>query len=178
MRHLAADHKNGFWWQIGLEAVPALSVFVLLLFAMIPVRLPSAWSPGGLWPLAGLFYWLLVQPRLMPVLVVFVIGLLCDLALNMPLGCYALCFILLHVILTTQRRFLVGQGFWLIWPAFILSLLGVYSMAFGICDLVRVGETQSNAWRDGLPAIITVGLAFPMLLPFFHGLQRLIERMT
>lgn len=167
--------SQGDWgWDVLLEFIPALSIFILLLLALIPVSLPSSWSAGGLWPLLGLFYWSLVQPRLVPLLFVFVIGLLCDLALNVPLGCYALVFICVHVLLTTQRRFLVGQGFWLVWPAFALSVLGVYSLVFLLHHLVTATPLVMSDWESGLPAVCTVSLALPLLLPFLHVLQRIV----
>lgn len=167
--------SNPDWgWDILLEAVPGFSIFVLLLLALVPVSLPTSWAAGGLWPLLGLFYWSLVQPRLVPLLFVFCIGLLCDLALNVPLGCYALVFICLHVLLTTQRRFLVGQGFWLVWPAFALSVLGVYSLVFLITHIVTATSFEMSDWEAGLPAVCTVSLALPLLLPFLHMLQRLV----
>lgn len=173
----ATTDQRSLWRQIVLEALPVLSIFALLLIAMIPVRLPSAWSPGGLWPLLGLFYWILVQPRLMKLPLVFCLGLLSDLALGLPLGCYTLAFVVLHTVLTTQRRFLVGQGFWLIWPAFALSVLGVYTLVFLLYAATHALQVGWDVWEAGLPAMLTVCLAMPVLLPVFHGLQRILERM-
>jgi rod shape-determining protein MreD len=174
LSHLASTSRHGWGWQIVLEAIPALSIFVLLLIALIPMRLPASWAAGGLWPLLGLFYWSLVQPRLVPVLLIFVIGLLCDLALNMALGCHGLIFILLHVVVTTQRRFLIGQGFWLVWPAFALSVITVYSLIFVLQHVVTATAFSTQDWEAGLPAVFIVMLAFPVLLPVLHGLQRLV----
>lgn len=172
---LSSDPASGWGWQSTLDLIPALSMIGLLLMALIPVRLPSAWAAGGLWPLLGLFYWILVQPRLVPVFFVCVMGLLCDLALSMPLGCFGLAFILLHVLLTTQRRFLVGQGFWLVWPAFFLCVMGLYALVFVICKIVQ-GHDGGALFSSGLPAVFTVTLAFPVLLPVLHLLQRLVNR--
>ena len=172
LAHLTPSARHGWGWQILLEAIPALSIFMLLLIALIPVRLPASWSAGGLWPFLGLFYWGLVQPRLVPVLLVFTIGLLCDLALNVALGCHAIVFILLHVVLTTQRRFLVGQGFWLVWPAFAISIVLAYSLIFVIQHSVTATAITGQDWESGLPSACIVILAFPILLPLLHVLQR------
>ena len=174
LTHLTSTSPHGWGWQILLEAVPAVSIFVLLLIALIPMRLPASWAAGGLWPLLGLFYWGLVQPRLVPVLFVFTIGLLCDLALNIALGCHGLVFILLHVVLTTQRRFLVGQGFWLVWPAFAMSVVIVYSLIFLLQHVVTATGFNVQDWEAGFPAVCIVTLAFPIVLPVLHGLQRIV----
>ncbi len=171
---MRSDTTHGWLLQISLKILPPLSVFMLLLLALVPMRLPTSWAAGGLWPMLGLFYWGLVQPRAMPISFVFCIGLLCDLALNMALGCYALVFILLHVVLTTQRRFLVGQGFWLVWPAFAMTVLIVYTLVFVLQHGVTVMPFTLQDWESGLPAAGIVILAFPVLLPLLHGLQRLI----
>jgi rod shape-determining protein MreD len=176
--HLAVDHQHGVWKQIMLESIPMLSIIFLLLLALIPIRLPSAWSPGGLLPLLGLFYWLLVQPRLMKLWVVFCLGLLCDLALDMPLGCYSLAFVVLHTVLMTQRRFLIGQGFWLIWPAFAVCVCCVYTFVFMTYSLVNGLQIGWNIWEQGCPSVVGVCLMFPILLPFFHTMQRMVERMS
>jgi rod shape-determining protein MreD len=175
---ITMEQQRSVWRQIAREALPVFSIVCLLLLAMVPLRLPSGWSPGGLWPLLGLFYWILVQPRLMKLPRVFIIGLLCDLALGLPLGCYTLSFIVVHTVLTTQRRFLVGQGFWLVWPAFALSVFIVYSLSFLLYDLVHAARLSSAIWQQGLPSVVIVCLALPVLLPLFHSMQRLLERLS
>jgi rod shape-determining protein MreD len=176
--HLTVDSQHGVWKQIFLESVPVLTIIALLLVALIPVRLPSAWAPGGLLPLFGLFYWILVQPRLMKLWAVFLLGLLCDLALNMPLGCYSLTFVIMHTVLITQRRFLIGQGFWLIWPAFSVCVILVYTCVFMLYSVVNGFSVGWDIWEQGLPAMLVVCLSFPILLPFFHTIQRMLERMS
>ncbi|HEY1096316.1 MAG TPA: hypothetical protein VGF14_03660, partial [Alphaproteobacteria bacterium] len=103
---------------------------------------------------------------------------LTDLALGMPIGCYTLAFVILHTVLTTQRRFLIGQGFWLVWPAFALSVLCVYTFVFLLYDATHALQIGWAVWEEGLLGMLMVCLALPVLLPFFHGMQRILERMT
>lgn len=114
----------GRWWRsFFIDLLPILTILALELLITLPVSTPEAARAGGLWPLMGITYWTLVRPRSMGLITVFCFGLLTDLVTFLPLGLHAFVFVLIQVSLDRQRRFLIGQGFWVLWVAFALLAL-------------------------------------------------------
>ena len=109
-----------FLRDILLISIPFLTLIILITFLMLPFNTPVLVRCGGLLPLMGITYWTLVRPRTMNPVLVFIIGCLVDIVTFMPIGLHAFVFLIVQSVLKSQRRFLVGQGFWVLWACFAL----------------------------------------------------------
>ena len=88
------------------------------------------------------------------------------------IGVHAFSFILLQAILKKQRRFLMGQGFWVMWVAFILLAIGLYVLTW-LFAFALTGATVPLA-----SAAITIALAWgcvPLVLALLSGLHDMID---
>lgn len=123
-----------------LDLLPLLSVLFLALLTTIPIGFPGTIRMGGLLPLIGVTYWTLVRPKSLKPQITFFIGLFADIVTFAPFGLHAFIFVLLQSMIKRQRRFLIGQGFWVMWAAFALVALGFFLMMDGF-QYVFTGAT-------------------------------------
>lgn len=155
-----------------IDAVPALSLLALVFMAALPTSLPVYLRVGGIWPLIGITYWSLVRPRAMPMLLVFIFGLMTDIVTFLPLGLHAALFVVARYLLRRQRRFLVGQGFWVLWVAFALLSLCVYGVIYLWLNVAN------NITFDVLSPLWGVGIGWsclPLILLVLSGLHRFMD---
>ncbi len=114
-----------------LDMLPIVSVLVLAMLTTIPMGFPGTIRMGGLFPLIGIAYWTLVRPKNILPFMTFFIGLFADIMTFSPLGLHAFIFVLSQSVWKRQRRFLIGQGFWVMWAAFALIVGGFFVMLNG-----------------------------------------------
>jgi len=142
-----------------LDALVPFTVFLMILLTTLPVGLPIGAKLGGLAPLIAICYWTLVRPRELPPLMTFCMGVVTDLFLMTPLGVHAFVFVLAQTLLIKERRFLMGQGFWVLWAAFFLLAGGCYILLWGIMTLFAGGHVVLPFWRG----IFSVGLSWALM---------------
>ncbi len=160
--------------NLFFDALVPLTVFFLVLLTTLPIGLPIGAKLGGLAPLIAVSYWTLVRPRDLPPLMTFFLGLVTDILLMTPLGVHAFVFVLAQTLLLKERRFLMGQGFWVLWAAFFLLAGGTYMLLWGILTLFAGGQIVMPFWRG----IFSVGLAWalmPLILIVLNSIESLID---
>ncbi len=73
--------------------------------------------------LSAIFYWSIYRPDLMRPFAVFLLGLLSDGIHGFPLGLSPLAFLIVHQLAYSQRRFFVGQVFFMLWFGLAVAAL-------------------------------------------------------
>ncbi|MDB5477934.1 MAG: mreD [Alphaproteobacteria bacterium] len=162
----------GFLRGLALDFLPVLSVALLVLVTTIPTSLPPMTTIGGIWPLIGIAYWTLSRPGSMPVTVVFLLGLLTDIVTFVPFGLHGFVFVLARMTLIRQRRFLMGQGFWVLWVAYALLAAGVYTLLFLLTSLFQPGAVSYAA---GLVGVSIAWACVPLVIWFLSRLHDMIN---
>lgn len=152
---------------LALDLVPIFSVVFLILTITIPTSLPQVTTIGGIWPLLGIAYWTLARPRSMPVLTVFMLGLLTDIVTFVPFGIHALAFAVARATLVKQRRFLMGQGFWMLWAAYAVLAFAIYTVLFAMTSLFMPASVSY------LPGLLGICLGWACVPPMIWVLSRL-----
>lgn len=109
--------------QFSRQLVPFGVTVALVVIGLIPLRVVSIGDIAPSLPIISVFYWTLYRPDLLPVAAVFAIGLLHDALAGTPFGLHAAVFVAAHGFIQTQRRFLHGKPFLLVWLAFVLVAL-------------------------------------------------------
>lgn len=144
-----------------LDSLPFLTVLALIIITLLPLGTPLPMRGGGLWPLMGITYWTLVRPRSMQPVLVLIIGLLVDLVMFLPLGMHGFVFVTAQAVLKKQRRFLVGQGFWVLWAAFVLMAL---CAALLLAVIIEVVQQVTLPWDVLLWNVAWASAFLPLLL--------------
>lgn len=113
----------------------------------------------------AIYYWSIFNPRALNPLFVFLCGLLIDSITLAPLGLNAFIFILLQRFIISQRRFLMGQSFMILWLSF--------NLVYGLCLLIKFTvfwafgasgfDIQSLLW-----SWMAMNIAFPILYQLIH----------
>ena len=155
-----------------LEMVPVLSIFVLILMTTVPVTFAHTIPVGGLWPLGGIVYWTLVRPQSMKMPILFLLGLLTDIVTFIPFGIHAAIFIIAQASVKKQRRFLIGQGFWVLWAAYALLAVMVYTALFCVISLFL---PSAISYVNGLMGVFVSAVAMPLIMMCLGRLNYLID---
>lgn len=145
--------------------VPYALLAVLFILNIVPFNFIAGGSFKAAFLLMGVYYWSIFRPTLLPVWLVFVCGLLLDLLNFYPPGLNALIFVTVRWLVSDSRRFLMAQGFAMLWLVFGLVAAVSQSLQWLIYALL------SHAFVPFLPVAASMGLAmalFPLVCIFLH----------
>jgi rod shape-determining protein MreD len=131
-------------WTRG--AIPLLLTLVVVIFNIIPLRLPDYSQMAPDLVLMAIYYWTVHRPDLMRPWSVFVIGVIDDVLSGTPLGVTALVLLFAHWAIVSQHKVFRGQSFALLWCGFalvasgakILMLLLAFANGYGLEDPSRL----------------------------------------
>lgn len=113
------------------------AVCVLLVpLGMVPLPMPGYTPVAPAVALIAVYYWSIYRPDLLPAVAVFAIGLLQDLLSGVPLGVNTLVLLMVHRVVTSQRRFFHGKPFLVLWWSFMLVAAGVALMSWVLVALL------------------------------------------
>lgn len=100
------------------RCIPVGLVLLSMLMSILPWRFPDISLVGPSWVLIAVYYWSAQRPDLLPLSLVFLLGLFQDILTGGPLGVSALLLLSLRGLLGAQRRFVIGQTFFVEWGVF------------------------------------------------------------
>ena len=87
--------------------------------------------------LIALFYWAVYRPTLLPLWMVFGMGLLIDITSTVPFGLHAALFTGIFWFLATQRLSLIAQSYGVIWLLFGTVLIGFYAVRWFVMSVLN-----------------------------------------
>jgi rod shape-determining protein MreD len=145
---------------LARDLAPCALTSALLIAGILPLHIPAFASASPALTLIAVFYWTLYRPDLMPAWTAFVLGLLQDILLGMPLGVGACVLIAVHALANTQRRFFAGKSFGVTWTGFagvalLASMLG-WALTCAYYGVLLAPRATLFEW------LVTIGL-FPLL---------------
>lgn len=144
---------EGFW-RYG--AVHTLT-FTFLLLNLVSFSIPYAGDVKPFFLLMVVYYWALYRPALIPPALVFVYGLIMDFASGTPfVGLSALSLLAAQWIVKSQRLFLMGQTFIMIWLGFFLIGLVAVSLEWFVFSLL--------SWKIAALAPVAAGMGLSVLI--------------
>lgn len=165
--------------EVSNKIVSILRIIFVYLFLIFLLFLNAANLPmfdmGNIAPyflLMGIYFWALARPALIPFYLVFFFGLALDFITAQPVGLNAVCFLLVSFILYSQRRFLKGQAWPVIWAGFGLATLlvaGIHLVVFILMNWAWPGSFQLFA-----TVLISV-LAYPVVSMPMVAINRLFR---
>ena len=138
--------------KVILLATPVLTIFVLSVFGILPVPLPLEFATTAPLALAGLFFWSVHRPDIIPLPICFALGLFNDLISGGPVGLWAIVFMLVHRFVNTERQILAGRIFVVVWFGFSI-VTAASASAFWIVNMIYHMQLLSP-----IPAFLMAGL--------------------
>ncbi len=149
--------------------VPQVLLFSLLIVNMLALPFPYAGTVNPYFVLMAVYYWAIYRPTMVSSLVCFVAGLLLDILSGGLLGMNAFILILFQWVVRSQRRFLMGQPFLVMWFIFSVVVLSAALMQWGMSGF------SAMQWGSPLSALFNAVVSF-FLFPFVSLLLILTHR--
>lgn len=150
------------------SVVPAATVFVAMVLMTLPLPLAIGVAPN--FAFLFIIIWSSLQPRLMPVWLVFVLGALFDLISALPLGHMALLFtVTAGAVRMAEDRF-EGHGLLVDWAFIALVLVLAALVSWQLCAFVG---NPTTLWPLLVQAGVTI-LAYPLAVAIVAAVQRKI----
>lgn len=164
--------KAAFWQRLDLWArqlTPFGLTLVLVILSVVPLHIPGFARVAPLLALMAVYHWSVFYPRLLPAYAVFAIGLLQDSLAGTALGMNALVLLVTYGIVLSQRRFLVGKSFFIVWFGF--SIVAAVAMAFSWALVSVFNVTLIDAEALIFQYLLTLGV-YPVMCWFFQRWQQ------
>ncbi len=151
---------NPYIWN----SIPVATILLLVFVMMVPWRLPGFGPITPAFTLMAVFYWSIYRPDRLPYVATFCLGIVQDLLSGMPLGMTPLVLLIVQSILISQRRFLLGKSFLVVWWGFM-----IVAPAAAILSWI-VGTMFFGALLAPVPIVVQVAmtiLLYPALTWLF-----------
>lgn len=155
--------KRSVWRRLDTLArhlFPFASTLAMLVLGAVPLHIPAFASVAPSVSLIAVFYWSLYRPDLMPAWAAFVLGVVQDIFVGLPLGVGACVLIAVHAAVSTQRRFFVGKSFGVVWLGFAVMASAGLAFTWLLTCIYHGALLAPNAML--FQALITIGV-FPLL---------------
>ncbi|WP_119167683.1 rod shape-determining protein MreD [Algihabitans albus] len=111
------------WQRLDLMArglAPLSITFLLMIATVLPTRTPEIAPVMPALVLTAVYYWAIFRPDLLPIWLVFLLGIVHDLLTGAPLGLGAAVFLTAYLAVAAQRRFFAHATFAMLWAGFLL----------------------------------------------------------
>ncbi len=149
--------------------LPAATTLVLALAGALLWPLPFVGAVMPPLSLIAIYYWSIYRPDLLSPLFVFLVGLLHDSLHFLPLGLSAFVFVGLRQLSFSQRRFFVGQTFFMLWSGF--ALVAFLFALVNWCVLSLLAERALTIFPVFVQLLLLVAV-FPLFAWVLIRLQR------
>ena len=117
-------------------------------------------------------FWTITRPSLLPVPMVFLIGLVFDIVSASVVGTHTFAYMLIVMLVRSQRRYLLGQTWAVLWVGFAAAsvILGAIQM---LVYTLSSGSMPSVLLFVG--GVLVSALAYPLMTPLMIGLNRFLS---
>ena len=156
-----SDHFPVFFRMVFVY----LLMFVLFLFNTISIATPISTTIDLPFIIMVIYYWAIYRPTLISPSLVFTVGICFDLLSGWPVGLNAFIFLLLRHVIVSQRLFLTGQPFTVVWIGFMMASLASLSMQWLLFGLTRL---QWGSIESVILASFAAILLFPLIAVILH----------
>lgn len=161
--------ENLDWlWRISIAQ---FFILFLLLLSIVSYSFPHTDSVRPFFILMPLYYWSIYRPSLVIPLFCFLIGLWVDIVSGFPIGLHAALFLLVNIIIKSQRLFLMGQPYPMFWLGFVIVSTSVYVSQWLFFALIYMSIPPLI---DTIASNIITILLFPFVAVILTFIQRIL----
>lgn len=155
----------------------AIGPFALAVLLVLLLRLPVQTDGlGWVMPhvsLAFVYYWIVHNQKAIPILALFLLGLIEDFASGTPLGMNPMILIIAYVLLDNQRRFVTNRSFAVGWAGFAIIASAALAFSWLLESFYR-GQPMPVGPLF-LSLLVTIA-AYPIIGGIFGRYQKLLPR--
>ena len=155
--------------SFGIKSViPFFTILFLIIIMVLPYKFTVIGDIMPFLTLIGVYYWSVFKPELLPVGVVFVLGLLQDVLLGSPLGLMSLLLVVVQQFIFFQGRQFLERDFLFNWFVFVMLVIGFGFLSWAITSLYF--RVFLDYW--GVIGQIFLTIAFYPIITWILGLAR------
>jgi len=154
--------ERGVTWIL-----PVFSALALVLLTQLQYRIAFLENSFPFLSLIAVYYWSIYKPRLMPVMAVFILGLLQDILSGGPLGLMSLLLLLTRLFVVQQGSRFLEKEFLFNWLVFIVVSV-LFGLSLWAISSLYLRDLQ-NIWTVLSQGALTIAI-YPIVA---WGLDRL-----
>lgn len=133
------------------DTAPVTVTLAIVVLGAAPWPFPASATFSPMLSLIAVYFWAQRRPRAMTPWVAFAVGLIVDILAGTPIGMNALVFVLVHALVTGQRRSLDGKPLVLAWGVFAVVAVAASLTKWGLASinhltLVGFGPVLAQLW--------------------------------
>ena len=163
--NISHNKENSF----GIKStIPFFTVLFLIIIMVLPYKFTVIGDIMPFLTLIGVYYWSVFKPELLPVSVVFVLGLFQDILLGSPLGLMSLLLVVVQQFIFFQGRQFLERDFLFNWFVFVMLVIGFGFLSWGITSLYF--RVFLDYW--GVIGQILLTIAFYPIITWILGLAK------
>lgn len=163
--NISHNQENSF----GIKStIPFFTVLFLIIIMVLPYKFTVIGDIMPFLTLIGVYYWSVFKPELLPVSVVFVLGLFQDILLGSPLGLMSLLLVVVQQFIFFQGRQFLERDFLFNWFVFVMLVIGFGFLSWGITSLYF--RVFLDYW--GVIGQILLTIAFYPIITWILGLAK------
>jgi rod shape-determining protein MreD len=151
------------------KLAPGFVTVVTILPSILPLGIPDYGVVAPDFLLLSAYYWTLFQPAHLSYLLLFMAGLLFDLAMAGPIGLTSLLLLLLRGIMLSRRRFFASLSFPSLWAGFTFAALSVALLRWLVGSLMSQNLLDPRGFV--FQTVLTVA-CYPIFTLLMAKLQR------
>jgi len=158
---------------LARNITPFILSLILIMISQLPMHLPELGRATPMLALIAVYHWTVFRPELLPSPAVFVIGLFLDLLSGGPAGINTVVLLLVYGVVLSQRRFLFGKSFAVVWIGFGVVGASATLITFFVISLYHLAPVVPEGFF--FQYLLTLGL-FPLVSWMLLKWQRLVMR--
>lgn len=148
---------------------------LLLILSMVSLALPYTGTIKPLLILIPIYYWGLYRPSFISLFAVFAFGILIDLLANYPVGLHAALFVIAGLVIRSQRLFMLGQPYLMVWLGFAIVSTSVYVAQWLFFMLIHM---RFMPVQDLLASNVMAILLYPAIAAILTVMHRILPALS
>ncbi len=164
--------KISIWSRLDIltrNMTPLLLTFALLILSSVQTYINNFSAVMPMLVLMSIYYWAIYCPHLMPIWLVFIIGIIQDLMSGSLVGMQAFILLTIFGFVLRQRRFFHGKNFGVVWWGFML--VGIFAAILQWVFIIIIQQTWVSPSPVFFSYLISVAI-FPILAIIMIAIHR------
>lgn len=162
--------------MLGRWAMTAVFIVVLLVLSTFPFKIGHFGEIRPSFMLMAIYYWAIMRPSTLSPIATFIVGIAFDLMGGFPLGLNAMTLLIVQWATRRQRKFVLGQGFIVLWMGLALVSLGAGLFQWTVYSAFHQ-NFQPGSLKPVLTSVVMTTVIFPLIvLPLSAFNKSLAER--
>ena len=162
--------------MLGRWAMTAVFIVVLLVLSTFPFKIGHFGEIRPSFMLMAIYYWAIMRPSTLSPIATFIVGIAFDLMGGFPLGLNAMTLLIVQWGARRERKFVLGQGFIVLWMGLALVSLGAGLFQWAVYSAFHQ-NFQPGSLKPVLTSVVMTTVIFPLIvLPLSAFNKSLAER--